>query len=114
MQIRKRIKTSVPESEFDKSLEQELLSYSLELSELLNKGIRIADNFDADVATVSDTGNADTEFAVAHTLKRVPIGFIVINNDKAGVIYDSGTTWTTTNIYLKCNVANCAVKLIVL
>jgi hypothetical protein len=116
MQIRKRIKvpTAAPESTYDKQLEEELTSFSLELSELLNGGLKFADNFNCQIKSVTDTGNADTEFAVAHTLKRVPTGFILINSDKACAVYDSGTSWTTTNIYLKCDAANAAIKLIIL
>lgn len=44
MQIRRRIKTEKPESEFDKTLEQELLSAWLELATLVNGGLTIADN----------------------------------------------------------------------
>jgi hypothetical protein len=46
-QIRRRIKTVKPESEFDKALEQELLSYAFELSNIINNGITIKDNFAA-------------------------------------------------------------------
>jgi hypothetical protein len=64
---------------------------------------------------VADTGLADTEFAVAHTLGIIPSGFATKNSDKAGINYDSGgTAWTDTNIYLKNNVANCAVTIRVL
>jgi hypothetical protein len=52
---------------------------------------------------------ADTEFAVAHGLISVPLGYLVVSQDKAGTLYqmhDTGTAWTTTNIYLKCNVAS--------
>ena len=114
MQIRKRIQTSKPTNGFEKDLERELLSFSLELSDILNKGIKFADNMEDGLVTVADSGNADTEFEVSHTLKRVPIGYLLINIDKAGIVYDSGTTWTTTKIYLKCNVANCALKLFLL
>lgn len=113
MQIRK-IKTVTPENDFEKALEEELLSFSSLLQSMLNKGLKVADNLYAQIATVSNTGNADTEFTASHDLKGVPIGFIVINIDKAGVVYDSGTDWTSTAIYLKCNVANCNVKLIIL
>ncbi|KKM18803.1 hypothetical protein LCGC14_1662060, partial [marine sediment metagenome] len=30
------------------------------------------------------------------------------------VVYDSGTTWTATTIYLKCSAANAAVTLFVI
>lgn len=63
--------------------------------------------------SVADTGNADTEFAVSHHLTRIPSGFIVAKSNKSGVVYDSGTAWTTTAIYLKCSAANAAVELCV-
>lgn len=86
----------------------------------LSKGrIRFGDGADAqqgeniagEFQVVADTGAADTEFIVAHLLGVVPIGFLVINIDAGGVIYDSGTAWTATNIYLKCSAANAAVTL---
>ena len=113
MQIKKRIETSKPETAFDKTLEEGLLKYSYDLSTLLNGGLKFTDNFDANILTVSDTGIANTEFSAAHTLKRAPTGFIIINNNKAGVVYDSGTAWSVTTIYLKCSVANCTVKILV-
>lgn len=61
--------------------------------------------------TVADTGNADAEFSITHHLSRVPIGFIITKSDAAANIYDSGTTWTTTTIYLKCDTANVALSL---
>ena len=113
MQIRTRIKTANPDSEFDKSLEQELLSFMNELSELLNGGLKFSDNFNAEIIDVADTGPANSEFSVSHTLKRVPVGYIVINKDRAGDVYDSGTTWTSTTLYLKDDTANASIKLLV-
>lgn len=113
-QIRQRIRTTVAVTPFEKALEKELQSFSNELSVILNKGLKFGDNFNAQIIAVSDTGLVDTEFVVAHTLKTVPIGFIVIKNNKAGVVYDSGTAWTASNIYLKCSIANCALSIIFL
>jgi len=111
MQIPGRVKTGVAESEFDKALEQELLSYTYKLAQLLNGGLGFIDNFNLQEKTYTTNAVANTEDAVAHTLGRVPSGFIVVNRDKAGVLYDSGTAWTATNIYLKCSVASTAVKI---
>lgn len=61
--------------------------------------------------TVADTGSADTEFSIAHHLGRVPSGFILTKSDAAACVYDSGTTWTTTTAYLKCNAANTAITI---
>ena len=63
--------------------------------------------------TVADSGNADTEFSVTHYLGRVPSGFIVTKSDKACSVYDSGTAWTTSTIYLKCDAANVALTIAV-
>jgi len=63
---------------------------------------------------VVTSANADTEFSVSHTLGAVPIGYIVIKVDKAGVVYDSGTTWTSTTIYLKCSEAATTMTLFLL
>jgi len=87
----------------------------------LKGNISFGDGTDGDIENasgifqvVSDTGNADTEFTVAHGLGVAPIGFLTTNIDKGGVIYDSGTAWDSTNIYLKCSVANAAVTLFLL
>lgn len=61
--------------------------------------------------TVADTGNANTEFSITHHLGRTPSGFIITKSDKAASVYDSGTTWTTSLIYLKCDTANVALSL---
>lgn len=60
---------------------------------------------------VADSGNANTEFSVTHHLGRMPVGFIVTKSDAACSVYDSGTTWTTTTIYLKCDAANTALTI---
>ena len=52
---------------------------------------------------------ADTEFAVAHGIGAVPVGRIIIYQDKAGHLYQgpaTGTAWTSTNVYFKCDVAS--------
>jgi len=63
--------------------------------------------------TVADSGNANTEFSASHYLGRTPAGFIVTKSDKACSVYDSGTAWTTTTIYLKCDAANTALTITV-
>lgn len=49
---------------------------------------------------------ANTEYAIPHTLNKLPTGYIVVGTDKGGKIYqlyNTGTVWTKTNIYLKCD-----------
>lgn len=112
-QIEKSLHTTLPESNYDKSLDQELRDYVTNLANLLNKGLRFSDNFDMNILTVSDSGTANTEFTVAHTLKRVPIGYLPIKQSIAGSIYLGSSSWTATNIYLKCSTGNNALTLLV-
>jgi hypothetical protein len=60
---------------------------------------------------VADTGALDTEFTVPHNLGVIPSGVYIIRADKAGSLYDSGTAYTDTDIYLKLDAANAALTL---
>lgn len=111
MQVRKILKTAKPESEFDKSLEDELLSYSLELSKILNKGLDFTDNFNMHIKSVTTDAVIGTETAISHNLKRVPSDFLVGSQDKAGTIYKGSSAWTATNIYIRGSVASITAKL---
>jgi len=63
--------------------------------------------------SVTDTGAVDTEFTVNHNLGRIPTYYWYTIN-KAGIVYDSRRSeWTSTTIYLKCNVANAALKIVI-
>ena len=85
----------------------------VQLQDELNRKIaRISFNR-SESLSVTDTGDADTEFSITTHSDRVPSGFILTKSDKACAVYDSGTAWTTTTIYLKCNVANVAITLTV-
>jgi len=67
-------------------------------------------------ATITNAGgySANTKITVSHSLSKVPIGYIVINQSVAGSLYDDGTAWTNTKIYLKFNVAGAAtIKIMV-
>lgn len=72
------------------------------------------ENVHGEFQVISDSGSADTEITLAHGLGSTPVGFLVINIDKGGVVYDSGTAWTSSNMYLKCSAANAAITLFLL
>ena len=58
---------------------------------------------------VTDTGLADTEFAVTHNLGAIPTFVIPLPHEGqivAGAPYASGTAWTSTTVYLKFPSAN--------
>jgi hypothetical protein len=53
----------------------------------------------------------NTEFSVTHQLGAIPIGRIILYQDKAGSLYQgpsTGTAWTSTTVYFKCDVASVA------
>lgn len=57
---------------------------------------------------------ANVEDAIPHNLGVVPIGWLTITCDKAGVLYTGGSTWTNSLMYLKCSVAAMTVLIFVL
>lgn len=72
-----------------------------------------AGNLSAVYCVFTSNGTANTEDTVAHTLGRIPTGYIVVDQDKAAIVYDSATAHTTSTLYLKTNVATVAWKLLV-
>ena len=60
-------------------------------------------------------GTPDTEFSVTYSLYkgRTAIGFDVKRNNTSGAVYDSGTPWSPSTIFLKCSVASATVTLFV-
>ena len=108
-------KISTPEKDvddFEGKLIESLLKYTTKLADAINGGMRLSENISCQVQSVTTAG-ADVEKAVTHTLKRAPTGFIVINLDKAAIVYDSGTTWTATTMYIKSDTATTTVKLLI-
>jgi hypothetical protein len=81
------------------------------LTQFSQHGVSFTDNIDAQQVTVSFT-TANTEVQVAHTLSRVPTGYIPANLSVAMTVYNSATAFSTSNIYLKSTVAGTAILLI--
>ncbi len=74
----------------------------------LQKRISFGDGTDGHSENVSgafvvyvSNGVADIEDTVAHGLGVAPVGYIVVKQDKGSNVYDSGTAWDSTNLYLK-------------
>lgn len=72
------------------------------------------ENISGEFQVFTTSATPDAENTIAHTIGAVPIGYIVLKQDKAGSLYDSGTTWTSTNLYLKCDVASVAFTIFLL
>lgn len=73
-------------------------------------------NIEGQWQTYTSSVTPDFEDTIGHTIGSVPLGYIVISQDKAGSAYKSstGTAWTSTNIYLKCSVASVTFLLFLL
>lgn len=104
-----------PESEFDKAVEEQLMRLGQQLEDILNKGIKFSENFNGQILTFTSDVTPDTEFSAAHTLGRVPAGRVILYQTKAGNLYQgpsTGTAWTATNAYFKCDVASVGFQII--
>lgn len=99
--------------EYDKDLAKCLEEVLNNLSKMFAVGISIADNLDKQLVSLSTSATPGTEVAVPHTLKRIPSGYFVLRQDRAGTIYDGSTAFSTTNIYLKSDVASVATIVLI-
>jgi hypothetical protein len=64
-------------------------------------------------ATGTTPATPNTPFTLNHVLGKVPIGFDVKRINKAGSIFDSGTAWTNTQIFVESNVASATFSLFI-
>jgi hypothetical protein len=65
-------------------------------------------------AAATTPGVVNTEFVVTHNIGRVPTGFFVVHKSGACDVYDSGTAWTATQIFLKATVININLTIFIL
>ena len=64
-------------------------------------------------AEVTTHATPDTEFSIEHGMGVIPTGYIPIKQDKAASIYDGTTANTTSLLYLRCNVASVAARILI-
>lgn len=75
------------------------------------------ENISGQWLTITTNASANTESTFTHSIGSIPVGYIVVWQDKAGSLYQgptTGTAWTTTTISLKCSVASVQFKLFLL
>lgn len=77
---------------------------------IINKGENVLGQF----VTYTSNSFANTEDVVPHSLGSIPVGYIVVKINKGGVIYTSGTAFTSSNVYLKCSTTSTLVTLFLL
>lgn len=71
------------------------------------------ENMHGEFQQFTTSGTPDAENTIGHGLGAIPIGYIIVWQDKAGSLYQgpsTGTAWTSSNIYLKCDVATVTFK----
>lgn len=84
------------------------------ITDVLDRKVDPHDNISCKIIDVADTGSANVEFTVKHYLGRIPAVYIC-NIDRSGIVYDSNrSTWTDTDLTLKCSVSNAVLKLLVI
>lgn len=103
--------TGKPKDSWLAALSDALHEWTSRVALILNAGLRFDDNFSISKVSVTSDATPNTEFTVAHTLKRTPIGYFVIRKDKAGDVYDGSTAFDASNIYLKSSVASVTMTL---
>ena len=72
------------------------------------------ENIAGEFQVFTTSGTPDAENTVTHTVGSVPIGYIVLKQDKAGSLYLGSSAWTSTDVYLKCDVATVAFTIFLL
>lgn len=72
------------------------------------------DNIRGVWVAIGDTGAANTDFTFNHNLLYIPTGFILMNQTKAGILYQGSVPWTDKQMTLKCSVANDSILIFVI
>ena len=91
---------AVPENDFDKNIEKSFTRLTDQLTRILNKGIQFGENFDAYIVTLTTNATPGVETAITHGLKKIPLGCLVLEKNKAAHIYlgASGKSATVYNV----------------
>ncbi len=70
-------------------------------------------NLDGEMVDVT-FGLANIEQSISHSLRTVPVGYLVIRNDNGGVIYDGASGFSDTQIFLRSTVASTQARIFIL
>jgi hypothetical protein len=98
---------------FDRDLLTSLVAWAQGLKGILERGISLDDNVDLRRVSVASHATPGTEFSVAHTLGKVPLGYFVCGQAGAGSVYDGATANNKTTLYLKSDVGSVTFRLVV-
>jgi hypothetical protein len=78
-------------------------------------GNQYTGNINGQWANVTAPVAPNTEFAVPHKLGRIPSFYLYICDRSANLyqLPNTGTAWTATNIYLKCDTASAVLRIFI-
>lgn len=71
-----------------------------QIESILNGGVTFTDNFQSAIVSVTFSA-ANTQVQIAHSLGRIPVGYILTKASAAMIIYDGGSANTANDIFLK-------------
>lgn len=103
-----------PESHQQRDAEQNLDRLFVKLRMMLNNGLNFKENFNCYVTTITTNATPGVETTIAHGLKRIPAGFIILETDKAGHIFTGSTAKSATNYYVRSDVASVTATLVII
>jgi hypothetical protein len=106
----------------DKSLKlfaQQLKQLYENLAGVINGHISFGDgtnteNIDGNWVDVITPATPDTDFTVEHNLLRLPVGYLIMQKDRAVDVYQGSIPSTTTEITLRATVASAVIKLFII
>jgi hypothetical protein len=105
-------------SQYDKNIDTDISSLFTALKGRLRFGSPTdgyrGENISGEFQVFTSNATPDTEDTVAHTIGAVPVGYIVLKQNKAGSLYLGTTSWTSSNVYFKSNVASVAFTIFLL
>lgn len=95
-----------------KDLETNLDKYFTNLRRILNNGLDFTDNFNCTVVTLTTNATPGVVTVITHNLKRVPVGCLVLERNKAGHIFT--TAKNAAGYSIASDVASLTVTLVIL
>lgn len=105
-------------NQYDKNLDADISSIFTALKGRIRFGSSTdgyrGENISGEFQVFTSDSTPDTEDTIAHTIGAVPVGYIVLKQNKAGSLYLGSTTWTKSNVYFKCDVASVAFTIFLL
>lgn len=74
-------------------------------------------NISGEFKQFTSSATPNSENTISHTIGSIPIGYIIMWQDKSGNLYQgptTGTNWTSSNIYLKCDIASVTFNIFII